>query len=168
MTLESLRDLYVHKLCDLYDAEKQLVKTLPDVADAATAPDLRQAILHHLEQTRHHVTTVAECAAKLGCDITRVSCKGMKGILKEGDSLIDDATNETRDAAIIAGCQAVEHYEIAGYGTARTYAKLLGQTEAVHMLQAILDEEKQADLQMTQLAESHINVEAMTQHQRAA
>jgi len=174
--VNSLDDLYLKQLRDLYDAEQQLIKALPKMAEAAASEELRQGFEEHLEQTRGHAQRLETIFEGLGEKPKGERCKGMEGLVKEGsEALEEDLQPDTRDAAIIAAAQKVEHYEIAGYGTVRTYANLLGETEAARLLEATLDEEKETDLKLTQLAEQ-INVEAkeeaagetkMTQRTRA-
>lgn len=164
MKFESLHDLYLNELRDLYGAEQQIVKALPKVIDKTTSPQLRQALENHLEQTRGHVTRLEEIFRMHGEEAKKVKCKGMDGILDEGDDLIGkDATPEVRDAAIVSACQRVEHYEMAVYGSVRTYAQQMGHDRAAAILQQTLDEEKQADALLTQVAQSRVNIEA-TRH----
>lgn len=164
MKLESLHDLYLNELRDLYGAEQQIVKALPKVIDKTTSPQLRQALENHLEQTRGHVTRLEEIFRMHGEEAKKVKCKGMDGILDEGDDLIGkDATPEVRDAAIVSACQRVEHYEMAVYGSVRTYAQQMGHDRAAAILQQTLDEEKKADALLTQVAQSRVNIEA-TRH----
>ncbi|MGI8437342.1 MAG: ferritin-like domain-containing protein [Chthoniobacterales bacterium] len=160
MELESLQDLYIHELKDLYSAENQILKALPKMAKAATNPELADGFKEHLEQTKEHAARL-EKILKSHDETTRgPKCKGMEGVLKEGQEMIEeDAEDEVRDAGLISAAQRVEHYEMAGYGTARTYANLLGDTKGEKLLQTTLDEEGATDKKLTQLAES-INVEA--------
>lgn len=160
MEINSLRELYVDHLRDLYDAEKQLIKALPKMAKEATSDELRQGIEEHLEQTRGHAERLEQIFEQLGEKPKGKKCKGMQGVIEEGSEILkEDMEEDTKDAAIIAAAQRVEHYEIAGYGTARTYANLLDENEAADLLQQTLDEEKETDQKLTQLAEE-INVEA--------
>jgi ferritin-like metal-binding protein YciE len=160
MKINSLQDLYVEQLRDLYDAENQLIKALPKMAEAASSDDLRQGSEDHLEQTRGHVQRLETIFAKLGEKPKREKCKGMEGLVKEGSEVLEEDMDENvKDAAIIAAAQRVEHYEIAGYGTVRTFANLLGDREAALLLQPTLDEEKETDQQLSELAED-INIEA--------
>lgn len=160
MEINSLRELYVDHLRDLYDAEKQLIKALPKMAKEATSDELRQGIEEHLEQTRGHAERLEQIFEQLGEKPKAKKCKGMQGVIEEGSEILkEDMEEDTKDAAIIAAAQRVEHYEIAGYGTARTYANLLDENEAADLLQQTLDEEKETDQKLTQLAEE-INVEA--------
>jgi ferritin-like metal-binding protein YciE len=158
--INSLHELYVEQLRDLYDAENQLVKALPKMAEASNSDELRQGFEEHLEQTREHVQRLENIFESLGEKPKGEKCKGMEGLIKEGSEVLDEDMHEdVKDAAIIAAAQKVEHYEISGYGTARTFANLLGEDEAVSLLQKTLDEEKETDSKLNQLAEN-INVEA--------
>jgi ferritin-like metal-binding protein YciE len=160
MNLNSLQELYVEQLKDLYDAEHQIIKALPEMIEAASSKDLKDALTEHLDVTKTHATRLETLFTQLGETGKGEKCKGMKGVLEEGSDLVDDVKNpDVRDAAIIASAQRVEHYEIVGYGTARTFAELLGQAGASQLLQQTLDEEKQADEKLTVLAEE-INVSA--------
>jgi ferritin-like metal-binding protein YciE len=158
--INSLRELYVEQLRDLYDAENQLIKALPKMAKEASSDELRQSIEEHLEQTRGQAERLEQIFEQLGEKPKGKKCKGMQGLLEEGkETLEEDMEEDTKDAAIIAAAQRVEHYEISGYGTARTYANLLGESEAAELLEETLNEEKETDQKLTQLAEE-INVEA--------
>jgi len=161
MKLESLRELFHEELQDLYSAEKMLVKALPKMAEKASSPELKNAFNHHLEQTRTQVARLDQIFDQIPkIDREDKKCKGMEGIIKENEELLkEDAEPEVRDAGMISGAQRVEHYEIAAYGTARTYANLLEQRQWEQLLQQTLDEEKQTDAKLNELAE-HINVEA--------
>jgi ferritin-like metal-binding protein YciE len=160
VAINSLHELYVQQLRDLYDAENQLVKALPKMAEAANSDELRQGFEEHLEQTKEHVQRLETIFEKLGEKPKGEKCKGMEGLVKEGSEVLEeDMQEDVKDAAIIAAAQRVEHYEIAGYGTVRTYANLLGEDEATSLLEKTLDEEKETDDKLTQLAED-INVEA--------
>jgi ferritin-like metal-binding protein YciE len=162
MKLESLQDLYVDHLKDLYSAETQLVKALPKVEKAATSQKLKSAIHKHLTQTEEHVRRLETIFSALKTKPTGKTCKGMEGLITEADEILkEDAEPEVRDAGIIAAAQKVEHYEISGYGTARTYAQMLGQEEAAKTLQKTLDEEAQTDEDLSRLAEWHINAPAI-------
>ncbi len=160
MELETLKDLYIHELKDLYSAENQIIKALPKMAKAATNPKLIDGFKKHLEETKKHATRL-ETILQSHDETTRgPKCKGMEGVVKEGAEMIEeDATDEVRDAGLISAAQRVEHYEMAGYGTARTYANLLGDSKGAKLLQKTLDEEGATDKKLTQLAES-INVAA--------
>jgi len=158
--INSLRELYVEQLRDLYDAENQLIKALPKMAKEASSDELRQGIEEHLEQTRGHAERLEQIFEQLGEKAKGKKCKAMQGLLDEGKEVLEeDMEEDTKDAAIIAAAQRVEHYEISGYGTARTYANLLGENEAAGLLEETLNEEKETDKKLTQLAEE-INVEA--------
>ena len=160
MELASLRELFVEQLQDLYSAENQIVKALPKMIKAADSEQLKAGFQEHLRQTEEQVKRLEQIFNRLGEDAEGKKCKGMEGLLKEGEELMkEDAAPEVLDAGLISAAQHVEHYEIAGYGTVRTYAELLGEKEAVQLLQATLDEEKQTDVKLTKLA-SHINVQA--------
>ena len=161
MALNSLHDLYVDELKDLYSAENQLLKALPKMAKAAHAPELRTAIEEHLEVTKGQVVRLETIFKDLDESPKGKKCKAMEGLLEEGKEVMEeDAVPEVRDAALIAAAQRVEHYEMAGYGCVRTFANLLGFTEAAELLQETLDEEGEADKKLTELAESIINVNA--------
>ncbi len=160
MAVESLNDLFVEQLRDLYDAENQLIKALPKMAEGASSDELRQGFEEHLEQTKGHAQRIEQIFEQLGEKAKGKKCKGMEGLIKEGsETLSEDMDEDVKDAAIIAAAQRVEHYEIAGYGTARTFANLLGEEEAASLLEQTLEEEKETDAKLTQLAEG-INVAA--------
>jgi ferritin-like metal-binding protein YciE len=161
MPLDSLRDLYVNELRDLYNAENQLLKALPRMAKAASSPELKAAFTEHLEVTRGQVGRLEQVFTELGVSPKGKKCKAMEGLIEEGKEMMqEDGEAPVRDAALIAAAQRVEHYEIAGYGCVRTFAKLLGFAEAAKLLQQTLDEEGAADKKLTQLARSVINVKA--------
>jgi len=156
-----LKHLYVEELKDLYSAETQLVKALPKMAKAATSEELQTGFEEHLEQTKGHVLRLEEIFKALGESPKGKKCKGMEGLIKEGAEVIEeDIAPEEKDAGLISAAQRVEHYEMAGYGCVRTYAKLLGEDDAASLLQQTLDEEKTTDEKLTELA-GNINVEAM-------
>jgi ferritin-like metal-binding protein YciE len=160
MNSNRLRHLYVEELKDLYSAENQLVKALPKMAKAATSEDLRAGFEEHLTQTKEHVARLETIFKALGDEPTGKKCKGMEGLIKEGAEMIEeDPAPEELDAGLISVAQRVEHYEMAGYGCVSTYAKLLGEDEAVSLLRKTLEEEKETDKKLTQLS-GHINVEA--------
>jgi ferritin-like metal-binding protein YciE len=162
MEMSDLRDLYIDELRDLYNAEKQLVRALPKMAKSASDDQLRQAFETHLEETKGHVERLEQIFDKLGKKPGGKTCKAMQGLVEEGkEKMEEDAEPEVLDAGLISAAQRVEHYEIAGYGTVRTYAKLLGDEQAARLLQKTLDEEGETDKKLTQLAESSINVQAM-------
>jgi ferritin-like metal-binding protein YciE len=160
VAVESLNELFVEQLRDLYDAENQLIKALPKMAQGANSDELRQGFEEHLEQTKEHAQRIEQIFEQLGEKAKGKKCKGMEGLIKEGsETLSEDMSEDVKDAAIIAAAQRVEHYEIAGYGTARTFANLLGEDEAASLLEQTLEEEKETDAKLTQLAEG-INVAA--------
>ena len=157
----NLKKLYVAELKDLYSAENQLVKALPKMAEAATSDDLRLGFQAHLKQTQEHVSRLERIFKETGESSKGRKCKGMEGLIEEGKEMIEEGLEpEELNAGLISAAQRVEHYEIAGYGCVRTYAKLLGQTSAVALLEKTLTEEKETDAKLTQLAEQ-INVEAL-------
>jgi len=162
MKLDSLRELLVHELEDLYDAESQLVKALPKMAKAAAFPELRKGFELHLEQTKEHVNRLDKAFQMLGEDAKSTKCKGMAGLIREGQQIVkeEDADEATRDAGLISAAQRVEHYEIAAYGTARTYAHTLDEPDVADLLQTTLNEEAETDKKLTALAEKAVNVEA--------
>ncbi len=163
MKLDSLQKLYIEELRDLYNAENQLVKALPKMAKHAAHQELKQAFEDHLEQTKEHVERLDEIFKRLDERPTGKTCKGMKGLIEEGSEILEkDGDESVLDAALIGAAQRVEHYEIAGYGTVRTFANMLGENEAAELLQQTLDEEGEADKLLTELAESVVNVEAPT------
>ena len=162
MKLESLRELFIEELQDLYSAENQIIEALPKMIEKASSPDLKAGFSNHLEQTRQHVARLDRIFDQLGDDVDRddKTCKGMQGIIKDNKELLKtDAEPEVLDAGMIAGAQRVEHYEIAGYGTVRTYAQLLGRNEWVQVLEQTLQEEKDTDVKLSELS-NHINLEA--------
>jgi ferritin-like metal-binding protein YciE len=161
MSMESLQDLFVDQLKDIYNAENQLVKALPKMAKSATSPELKTAFQNHLEETRGHVERLEQIFEKLGEKPGGKTCKAMKGLVEEGSEMMDeDAEAPIMDAGLIAAAQRVEHYEIAAYGCVRNFAKLLNHNEMARILQQTLDEEGAADKKLSKLAE-HINPEAM-------
>jgi len=162
MKLDSLHDVFVEELKDLYNAETQLTKALPRMAKAATSQELRTAFENHLSETERQVERLETIFRQLETSPKGKKCKAMTGLIEEGKDVIDaDGANAVKDAALIAAAQRVEHYEIAGYGTVRTYAQLLGFDEAANLLQETLDEEAAADEKLTGLAQN-INVEAQS------
>jgi ferritin-like metal-binding protein YciE len=161
MKMKTLQDLLAHELKDLYSAEKQLLKALPKMAKAATSEDLQEALQNHLEETEQQVTRLEEIFEQLELPPRAPKCKAMEGLIEEGkEALEEDMEDQVRDAAIIAAAQRVEHYEMAGYGCARTFARHLGHDEIADLLQQTLDEEKAADEKLTQIAMEHVNAEA--------
>jgi ferritin-like metal-binding protein YciE len=160
MAAENLHELFVDELKDIYDAEKQLTKALPKMAKAAESPDLRAAFEEHLEITRMQVNRLEEVFKSLGMAARGKTCEGMKGLIEEGQEMMEELEQgATLDAALIASAQKVEHYEIASYGTLATFAEIMGHQDAKDLLGQTLDEEKEADERLTQVA-GHINFEA--------
>jgi ferritin-like metal-binding protein YciE len=154
----NLQDLFVQQLKDLYDAEQQLTVALPDMAQAAGSADLRDAFNMHYRQTEEHVRRLEQVFRGLNCEPEAESCPAMKGLIKEGkDMIAAKGDPAVRDAGLIAAAQRVEHYEMAGYGTARTFARHLGRDDLAQILQQTLNEEGDADKTLTALAESGIN-----------
>jgi ferritin-like metal-binding protein YciE len=161
MKLESLKDLYLEQLKDLYSAENQIIEALPRMAEAAGSADLRKAFNDHLRQTGEHVRRLERIFQDLQESPKGETCEGMKGLLKEGAHMTKmNGDPAVIDAGLIAAAQRVEHYEMAGYGTVRTYAEMLGKSEHASLLERTLQEEEQTDERLTELAESHINQEA--------
>lgn len=161
MQLSSLQDLFVHELRDILNAENQLVKALPKMAKAAASADLKEGFTEHLEQTKEQVKRLERIFKMLDMAPRGKKCAAMEGLIEEGSELIaEDAEDTVKDAGLIAAAQKVEHYEIAAYGTLRTWAQQLGMEEAANLLQETLDEEGETDKKLTQLAESMINAEA--------
>jgi ferritin-like metal-binding protein YciE len=163
LKLNSLHDLYVAELKDLYDAENRITKALPKMVEAANSPELRSAFEQHLEETRNHTRRLEQIFQKLDEPPKGEKCKGIVGIIDEGEDVMDDAEDappSVCDASLIAAAQRVEHYEIAGYGTVRTYARRLGYKDQAQLLDETLQEEGNADKKLTSLAESYINEEA--------
>lgn len=162
MKMTTLEDLFHHELKDIFSAEKQLIKALPKMAKAATNEQLRQAFEEHLKQTETHVERLEGIFSQLGVAATRVhKCKAMEGLIEEGKEVLEeDMTPELLDAALICSAQRVEHYEIAAYGCARTFAHRLGLNDVAEILQTTLDEEGDTDKRLTEIAESFVNEEA--------
>ena len=157
---EGLRELYIDELKDLYSAENQLVKALPKMAKAASSDELRQGFEQHLKQTQGHVQRLEKIFQALGESPKGKKCKGMEGLIEEGsEAMEEDYEDSVLDAALIGAAQRVEHYEIAGYGTVRSMAETLGETDHVSLLEETLEEEKETDEKLTELA-SHINTDA--------
>jgi ferritin-like metal-binding protein YciE len=153
MKLRSLDDVLMEQLADLHSAETQLVEALPKVAKSASTPELRQAIEDHLVQTRSHVQRLEKAFSHLGTQVPDEHCEGMEGLLQEGEKVIEtDGDPVAKDAALIAAAQRVEHYEIAGYGTARALAGELGHDEVKRLMDETLDEEAAADEKLTKIA----------------
>jgi ferritin-like metal-binding protein YciE len=160
MEMESLKELFVDELKDLYSAENQILKALPKMIKKATSPELKRGFEKHLKETEVHVERLEKIFQQLEESPRGKKCKGMEGIIEDGKELMEeDVEPEVMDAGLIGAAQHVEHYEIAGYGCVRTYAELLGQTKIAALLQKTLEEEKATDEKLTQLA-GNINVEA--------
>ena len=161
MEMNDLQDLFVEELKDLYSAEKQLLKALPRVAKAVENAELKNALQNHVKETEVHVQRLEQIFEKLGASGRGKKCKGMEGLIEENKEMLEeDAEPEVLDAGLIVGCQKVEHYEIAGYGSVVTFAKLLGDQESARLLAQTLNEEERADKLLSQIAESSINVQA--------
>lgn len=159
--MQTLEDLYMDLLKDLYSAEKQLVKALPKMAKNAQSPDLQKAFQEHLRQTEKQVERIEKIVSEMNGSPRGKKCVGMEGLIEEGNELLkEDVEPDVLDAGLIAAAQKVEHYEIAGYGTARAWAERLGYDTAARMLKETLDEESMANEKLTQIAESHVNMEA--------
>jgi len=162
MARESLEEVYVEQLKDLYSAEQQILRALPKMAKSAVHPDLQQAFTDHEQVTRVHVQRLERIFKDLGQSPGGHKCKGMEGLLAEGDELMEEhSESDALDAAMIAAAQRVEHYEIAGYGTVRTFANMLGLDEHAQALQQTLDEEGSTDEKLTELAETVVNIDAV-------
>jgi ferritin-like metal-binding protein YciE len=158
MSLESLQDLYLDQIRDLYSAEQQIIDALPNMVERATNPKLSAGFTRHLEQTRQQVGRLERIGQRMEQRVTGKKCKGMEGLLKEGDEAVDEHGNPHMiDAALIAAAQRVEHYEIAAYGCARTYAEALGLNDDVAVLQQTLDEEAETDEYLTRISISILN-----------
>jgi ferritin-like metal-binding protein YciE len=161
MKMRTLQDLLVHEIKDLYSAEKQLLKVLPKMAKAATHAELKQGFETHLGETEEQVNRLERIMETMEIPTRVPKCKAMEGLIEEGqDILNEEMEDDVRDAALISSAQRVEHYEIAGYGCARTFAEQLGHEEAARMLQETLDEEKATDEKLTQIAMQGVNLEA--------
>jgi len=159
--LKSLKDFLIEELKDLYSAEKQLIKALPKMVKAATSSELKEAFQNHLQETENQVRRLEEVSKIVGKGLSGKKCVAMEGLVEEGKEIIEeDMEPEVRDVALIAAGQKVEHYEIASYGCARTYARLLGLNDAEELLQETLDEEGNANKLLTEISQS-LNVEAM-------
>jgi ferritin-like metal-binding protein YciE len=158
MKLETLDDLLTSELRDLYSAENQLIKALPKMAKAASSEELKSAFQEHLEQTREQANRLEKVAKQLNITLRGKKCVAMEGLIEEGkEQMSEDMEPDVMDAALIAAAQKVEHYEMAGYGCARTWARQLGHDEAADMLQTTLDEEGETDKRLTDIAESYVN-----------
>jgi ferritin-like metal-binding protein YciE len=162
MSLDSLKDLYVDQLQDLYSAENQILKALPDMEQRARHPELKTAFREHIQMTEEQVQRLERIFDDLGERPTGHHCKGMEGLIKEGKEMLDEkGDSDVIDAGLIAAAQRVEHYEIAGYGTVRTYAEQLGRQNDAQLLQRTLDEEGETDKRLTRIAEQVVNRDAM-------
>jgi len=169
MKLDTLEKLYISELRDLYSAENQLLKALPKMAKAASSNELQNAFNDHLEQTKGHVERLERIFEQLDETPKGKTCYGMKGLIEEGSEILgEDGEDSVLDAGIIVAAQKVEHYEIASYGSVRTFASLLGKNEAVNLLQSTLDEESEANELLNRLAEGIVNPEALVETQLAA
>ena len=169
MKLNTLQDLYIDELRDLYNAENQLLKALPKMAKGASSSELKEAIEEHLQQTKGHVDRLQQIFDQLDESPKGKTCHAMKGLIEEGSEVLDQAGEESvLDAGIIAAAQKVEHYEMASYGTVRTFADLLNQNDASALLQETLDEESAANEKLNNLAEGIINPEALMESEMAS
>jgi len=161
--VKTMEDLFLDEIRDLYDAEKQLTKALPKMAKAATSDQLKQAIQNHLAETENHVSRLEQVFEIIEQKATGKKCAAMAGLVKEGQEVVSSTDDSSvRDAGIIAAAQKVEHYEMSGYGSARTFAQMLGHDEAVSLLEATLKEEKAADKKLNDIAETQVNEDAMS------
>src|SRR5947208_323666 len=164
MGIGSLKDLYLDELADLYDAENQMILALPRLADSAHTPELKEALQRHCEQSRLHLERLQLIFTHWGAKVASRRCAGIAGIVQEADDRVtEDATDDARDAAIIGVAQRIEHYEIAAYGCARTYARRLNRPDEARLLQETLDEEGRTDRRLTEIAEAHINDDARSE-----
>jgi ferritin-like metal-binding protein YciE len=168
MKLDTLKTLYIDELRDLYNAENQLIKALPKMAKAASSEELQDAFEKHLEQTKTHVERLEEVFEEIGEKPKGKTCKAMKGLIEEGSEILhEDGEESVIDAGIIVAAQKVEHYEIAGYGSVRTFAQLLGKDRSAELLQTTLDEESEANELLNTLAEDIVNPEALMEPEMA-
>ena len=169
MKLDTLEKLYVDELRDIYNAENQLLKALPKMAKGASSPDLKNAFETHLRQTESHVERLEQIFSELDESPKGKTCRAMKGLIEEGSEILKEEGEESvLDAGIIVAAQKVEHYEMAAYGSARTFARLLGQEKAAELLQSTLDEESETNESLNQLAENMVNPEALIGTELAA
>jgi ferritin-like metal-binding protein YciE len=160
----ALHDLFLDELADIYNAEQQLTKALPKMAQAAKSPELREAFQSHLEETENQITRIEEAVHALGESLKRKKCKAMEGLIEEGEEMMEEKEDSAAlDASLILSAQKVEHYEIASYGGLCSWAELMGHTEALELLKDNLNEEKAADEKLTGIAESMSNLEAKQQ-----
>jgi ferritin-like metal-binding protein YciE len=168
MKLNTLQKLYTDELRDLYNAENQLLKALPKMAKAASSEELKEAFEKHLEQTKGHVERLEQVFEELGEKPKGKTCRAMKGLIEEGSEILgEDGEESVLDAGIIVAAQKVEHYEIAGYGSVRTFAHLLGKDKSAELLQTTLDEESETNEILNKLAESVVNPEALMESELA-
>jgi ferritin-like metal-binding protein YciE len=168
MKLNTLQKLYTDELRDLYNAENQLMKALPKMAKAASSEELKEAFEKHLEQTKTHVERLEQVFEELGEKPKGKTCRAMKGLIEEGSEILEeDGEESVLDAGIIVAAQKVEHYEIAGYGSVRTFAHLLGKDKSAELLQTTLDEESETNEILNKLAESVVNPEAVRETELA-
>jgi ferritin-like metal-binding protein YciE len=169
MKLDTLEKLYVDELRDIYNAENQLLKALPKMAKGSSSPDLKSGFEKHLRQTETHVQRLDQIFAELDESPKGKTCRAMKGLIEEGSEILKEEGEESvLDAGIIVAAQKVEHYEMAAYGSARTFARLLGQDKAAELLQSTLDEESETNESLNQLAENIVNPEALIGSELAA
>jgi ferritin-like metal-binding protein YciE len=168
MKLDTLQKLYTNELRDLYNAENQLLKALPKMAKAASSDELKSAFEKHLEQTKSHVERLEQVFEELGEKPKGKTCHGMKGLIEEGSEMLkQDGEESVLDAGIIVAAQKVEHYEIASYGSVRTFAELLGKNRSAELLQTTLNEESETNEALNQLAEGIVNPEAVMETELA-
>ena len=161
MRLDTMENLFLHEIKDLHNAEKQLLKALPKMAKAAASEELRQLFEEHLAETKTQVDRLDQIFQTLQKPVRGIMCKAMEGLIEEGEALMaEEGDKAVKDAALIGAAQRVEHYEIAAYGCARTYAEMLGMMDAAQLLQMTLDEEKAADEKLNELALSKVNAQA--------
>ena len=162
MKLTNLHDLLILEVQDLYDAEQQITQAMPQMIDMVTSPRLKKNFEKHLEETREQIAKLEEVTKELAIDPQGKSCIGMEGIIEEGVELMqENEPSEVLDAALLAAAQKIEHYEIAGYGTACTYAKMMSHEKVLRLLSEILEEEKSTDLKLTDVAKTKENLEAL-------
>jgi ferritin-like metal-binding protein YciE len=162
MKLNSLEDVFRDHLMDLHSAEQQLTQALPKLAGRASSKELKDAFDKHLHATQEHVNRLSRISNEMGIDLAGKTCKAMQGLIREGEDILQEGgADDAMDAALIAAAQRVEHYEIAAYGSACTYAEELGHDQALKLLKQTLDEEERTDKQLTKIAEGGINQRAM-------
>ena len=168
MKLDTLEQLYITELRDLYSAENQLLKALPKMAKGASSPELKDAFEKHLEQTKGHIERLEQIFQQLDENPKGKTCRGMKGLIEEGSEILkEDGEDSVLDAGMIVAAQKVEHYEIASYGSVRTFANFLGKDEAARLLQSTLDEESETNEILNRLAEGVVNPEAVSETELA-